>query len=467
MKITFLGANRQVTGSRYCLETDRARVLIDCGMFQERPYLDRNWATCPVPASDFDAVVLTHAHIDHCGLLPRFVKDGFHNSIYCTRPTADLVEILLKDAARIQVEDAKYKAKRHRKEGRQGKHPPVPLYDEQDAEATLPALQGVTYNQPCQVAPGMSVTFHEAGHILGSSSLELNVDDGTGSTKRIVFSGDVGQWNKPIIRDPVPAVNTDYLVMESTYGDSLHEDHGDIGTQLADVINSTIRDGGNVIIPTFAVERAQELMYYIGQLAHDDRIPDVPIFLDSPMAVDVTETFYKHRDAFDEATWNAIGSGKAPLRFPGLRLVRSTEDSKRINEFDQPCVIMSTAGMCNAGRIKHHLRHNIVREECAVVFVGYQGVGTLGREIKEGSREVRIHGRSYRVRARIASIYGFSGHGDRDDLLRWSGQLDPAPKHVFLTHGEEPVALALADTLRNKRNWNVSVPHYLESFTLE
>jgi metallo-beta-lactamase family protein len=459
VKIHFLGANRQVSGSRYGLENDRTRILIDCGMFQERAFQSRNWEDGPVTAATVQAVVLTHAHIDHCGLLPRLVKQGFSGPIFATTPTVDLADIMLRDAAKIQLEDVKYKQKRHAREGRVGRHAYTPLYDENDVLKTLALFQGVSYHQAVDVADGISVTFHDAGHILGSASLEVLVPAEHGSLRRIVFSGDIGQWGKPLIRDPTVFAEADYVVIESTYGDRLHPDQGDIETQLQTVINQTAVRGGKVIIPTFALERAQELMYFLGRLAHTDRIPDIPVFLDSPMACDVTEVFQRHRQSYDTETWELIGAGLPPLDFPGLSLCRTTAESKRINRVAGPAIIMSTSGMCTAGRIKHHLRNHIDDPQATILFVGYQGVGTLGRYILDKAEQVRIHGRHYPVRAQVAEIFGFSGHADRAALLRWADAFTATPRQVFVTHGEEHQALSLAARLR-ERNWQVSVPEY-------
>lgn len=464
MKLHFLGANRQVTGSRYCLEIDDKRVIIDCGMFQERAYQERNWTKSPINEDSVDAVILTHAHIDHCGLLPRFVSDGFAGPIYTTRASADLVEIMLKDAARIQEEDVKYKQKRHKREGRKSAHPYEPLFTEQHATTAIGLVAPVPYASTTEVVDGVYVTFHDAGHILGSASVELIFGDGD-RARRLIFSGDIGQWGKPIIRDPSLFEEADYVVMESTYGDRMHKEGGDISDQLEQLINVTANAGGKVVIPTFAVERAQELMYYIGGLVHKDRIPDIPIFLDSPMAIDVTDIFRQHRDAYDTETWELITAGVPPLRFPGLQFVRKTEDSKRINGVSGPAIIMSTSGMCTAGRIKHHLRANIRDPNSTVLFVGYQGRGTLGRAIVEGKPEVRIHGRQYQVKARVAQIYGFSGHADRGALLKWVDGFKKPPRHVYLTHGDEESARQLAEAIR-ARGWDVSVPAYLDVVAL-
>ncbi len=461
MKLHFLGANRQVTGSRYCLETADSKIMIDCGMFQEREFLSRNWEPNSITPSDCDAMLLTHAHLDHCGLIPKLVANGFNAPIYCTRPTVDLAEVIMRDSAKIQMEDAAYKRKRHKREGRQGKHPENPLYNEGDVIKTLPMLSGVPYETLWRVTDSVSVVFHDAGHILGSAMLEVVVAE-NGSTQRIIFSGDIGQWNKPLIRDPSLFESADHVVMESTYGDRDHEDGGDIETQLCDVINQAIGRSGNVVIPTFAVERAQELLYYIGRLVHDDRIPDVKVFLDSPMAVDVTNIFRKYRECFDQEAWELIGSKQSPLQFPGLHMARTASQSKEINNERDPCIIMATSGMCTGGRIKHHLRRNISRPESTILFVGYQAYGTLGRMISDGKPEVRIHGRNCEVKAQVASIYGFSGHADRKALMRWIGNFKEEPKNIFLTHGEEDAALSLAKTIREAKGWTASVPEFQE-----
>jgi len=465
-RLHFLGANRQVTGSKYCLETERAKVLIDCGMFQEREFQDRNWEPLAIRPAELDAVVVTHAHIDHIGLLPRLVRDGFRGPIYATRATVDLAEIMLQDAARIQVEDAEYKRRRHRREGREGPRPVVPLYTEEDADEVLPLLRPVHYHTDAELPGDIVVQFHDAGHILGSAMLSFTyLCDG--HKRKIVFSGDIGQHGKPLIRDPEMLDHADFVVMESTYGNRLHEDRGDIQSQLGEVIKRTVSRGGNVLIPTFAVERAQELTYFIGCLVRDGTIPEVPVFLDSPMAVDVTETFRQHRDSYDDESWALIEAGQPPLTFPGLTLSRTVQQSKAIVHIDQPAVIMATSGMCTAGRIKHHLRRDIGNPENTIVFVGYQGRGTLGRRILDSEPTVRIHGAQYHVRAEVAQIHGFSGHADRGGLIRWIDNFETPPREIFLTHGEEDVALEFADLLRQRSGHEVTVPAYQQVVRLD
>jgi metallo-beta-lactamase family protein len=465
VRLQFLGANRQVTGSRYLLEAGGVKLLVDCGMFQEREHLDRNWEPSPVPPRQLDAVVLTHAHVDHCGLVPRLVREGFRGRVYATSASADLVELVLRDSAEIQEEDAAYKQKRHRREGRQGKHPEIPLYTVKDVERALPHLEKAAYGEPVELGDGVRATFHDAGHILGSANVEIRVAGG-GGPRRILFSGDLGQWGKPILRDPTLFTQADYVIMESTYGDRDHDAREDVETQLGAIVRETIEAGGNVVVPTFAVERAQEMMYHLGRLTEADAIPPVPIYLDSPMAVEATAIFERHRECYDDETWELIRSGRQPLRFPGMKLCSSVEDSKAINYRHQPSIIMAPSGMCNAGRIKHHLVHNVTRPECTILFTGYQVRGTLGRQILEGNPEVRILGRTFPVRARIAEIHGFSGHADRSALLRWLGALRSPPRRLFLTHGEPEASDALAEHVRTAMGWEVSVPEYQDEVEL-
>ena len=459
MKLTFLGANRQVTGSRYCLEANGSRIMIDCGLVQERRFQSRNWERCAIDPDSFDALLLTHAHIDHIGLVPKFVKDGFDAPIFATHPTVALADVMLGDSAKIQAEDAAYKKRRHKKEGRKARHPEVPLYTVNEVDSTMPLMRGVDYGEPVRIAEGISATWHDAGHILGSAMIEILVTE-NGQRRSIVFSGDIGQPGKPLIHDPSFLEHADYVVMESTYGARDHQTNGDVEDQLETIIRSTIDRGGNVVIPVFAVERAQELMYHISRLVHADRIPDIPIFLDSPMASDVTDIFRKHRSWLDEETWELIRSNEPPLQFRGLRMTRSTDESIAINRIITPCIIMAPAGMCNAGRIKHHLRLNIGRDESTILFVGHQASGTLGRRILDGEKDVRIHGRTWRVFADVRSIDGLSAHADRSGLIDWLGHFKTPPRRLFLTHGEEDASLALARTIRDRLGWEATVPEY-------
>lgn len=466
MKLHFLGANRQVTGSRYCLEVAGRKILIDCGMFQERKFQSRNYDRSPIRAGEVEALLLTHVHIDHSGLIPKLVKEGFRGPIFATRPSIALADILLRDSAEIQLEDMAYKKRRHESEGRQGPHGYEPLYTEQNVDETLPLFRPVEYLAWTEIVPGIRARYHDAGHILGSAMIEVEATEGN-AIRRIVFSGDIGQWNKPLIHDPSLLEHADYLVMETTYGDRDHEHHGDLETQFERVVNETHARGGNVVIPTFAVERAQELMYFFSRLVHAQKIPPLPVFVDSPMAVDVTEIFRQFRDFLDAETYAMISAHTPPLRFPGLQLVRTANESKAINHVKQPCVIMASSGMCTGGRIKHHLRQNLSRPEATILFVGYQGEGTLGRQILEGAKSVRIHGQQFAVRARIAQIFGFSGHADRSALLRWLTNFKQAPRRTFFTHGEENVSLAFCEHVTKVIGWAATVPHYQDVVELQ
>ena len=465
MKLQFLGAARQVTGSQYYIEADGARLLVDCGMHQERAHLARNWDRSPLRLPDLDALLLTHAHVDHCGLAPKLVHEGFRGPIVTTSASADLLELVLRDSAEIQAEDAAFKKKRHRKEGRRGKYPVKPLYTMQDVDRTLQRIEAVPYDQPVRINDRVHVVFHDAGHILGSAIIELRVTD-NGQPRRIVFTGDLGQFNKPIVRDPAVFTEADYVVMESTYGDRDHEDHGSVESQLEQVIVDAVDAGGKVVIPIFAVERAQELIYHLNRLLHAQRIPGIPVFLDSPMAADVTEVFRRHRECFDAEAEEIVAAGEAILRFPSLRVVRDVRESKSINDLKGPAVVMSTSGMCTAGRIKHHLARHIGDPASTVLFVGYQSQGTLGRQILDGNREVRIHGGSRLVRARVRQIQGVSGHADRNGLLEWLNHFQQPPRQLFITHGEQQASLALAEEVRQRMGWNVSVPEYRETVAL-
>ncbi|MHB8898521.1 MAG: MBL fold metallo-hydrolase RNA specificity domain-containing protein [Thermoguttaceae bacterium] len=465
MRIQFLGANRQVTGSKHLLEVGGLRLLIDCGVYQEREFTDRNWEEFPVDLRSIDAILLTHAHNDHCGMLPRMVTQGFHAPVYATRATAQLTEIILEDSARIQEEDAEYKRKRHRKEGRRGKHPVVPLFGSADVRKALPLLQPVSYGREVPIGKEVRVTFHDAGHILGSSIVEVVCSE-NGDTRRLLFSGDLGQRGKPILRDPTVFTDADYVILESTYGNRTHNDAGDVEGRLAQVVCETLEAGGNVVVPVFAVERAQELIYHLGRLIGSGRIPKDDVILNSPMASEVTQVFHRHRECFDDEAWSMIQSGGSPLQFDGLQIVQNIEQSKAIHKRKRPAIIMATSGMCTAGRIKHHLRHNISRRESTILFVGYQAGGTLGRKILDGSREVRILGEVHRVEARIERIEGFSGHADRNGLLHWLDGLKQPPRHVFLVHGEEEGAVNLADTIGRQPGWEVTVPNYLDRMML-
>ncbi|MDP2952610.1 MAG: MBL fold metallo-hydrolase, partial [Chloroflexota bacterium] len=362
IKLTFLGAAQCVTGSRYLVEADRVRFLVDCGLYQERELRGRNWEPFPIPPRSLDAVLLTHAHLDHCGLLPKLVREGFRGPIYCTAATAEIAEITLLDSAEIQEEDAAFKRKRHKLEGRKGLYPEVPLYTVADAKASFPRLRPTRYGKAIEIGKGVEATFHDAGHVLGSSMIEVRARQ-KGAERTLLFSGDIGRWGKPILRDPTLFEEADYALVESTYGDRLLEPTANVADELAEVINSTAKQGGNIIIPSFALERSQEILYYLSRLLREGRIPHLMVFVDSPMAVSVTEVFEHYPDLCDEETRQLLRANKSPFDFPGLHLVKTAEESKAINHLKGTVIIMAGSGMCTGGRIKHHLVANISRPE--------------------------------------------------------------------------------------------------------
>ena len=465
MRIKFLGANQQVTGSCYLLETETTRVLVDCGLYQEREYLARNWDPFPIPPETIDMLLLTHVHLDHCGLIPKLVREGFSGPILLTPPSKALLPIVLLDSARIHEEDANYKKKRHKREGRKGPYPEIPLYTVEDAERALPLVREVPYQKRIPLQDQWEVCFHDAGHILGSAIVEVIIRE-KGRQETVLFSGDLGQWNRPLMKDPAFFDHGDYIVLETTYGDRDHDDPEDVDRLLSEVINDTVKRGGNVVIPTFAIERAQELLYHLGRLSRQDRIPYMMAFLDSPMAMDVTEVFVQYQEDLDKDVLKLLHSGKDPFGFLGLRMTRTAVESKTINSIKGSTIIMAGSGMCTGGRIKHHLIHNISRPESTILFVGYQARGTLGRQILDGAPEVRIHGNNYPVRAKVEQIQGFSAHAGRQELFAWLDAFQSPPARLFLTHGEKESSQSLFDLIRRKKKWKIAIPKYLDDFEL-
>ena len=465
IQLSFFGAARNVTGSKYLVAANGTRLLVDCGMYQERKLKPRNWERFPFDPTSIDAVLMTHAHLDHCGLLPKLVREGFNGSIVCTSATADIAKIVLMDSARIQEEDVKYKRKRHEREGRGSPYPYEPLYTVAEAEAACTMFSVVKYGEATALGDGVTCTWQDAGHILGSAMLHLAVEQ-NGEARRIVFSGDVGRCNTPILRDPSNIGEADYVVIESTYGNRHHKPNDRIPETLAKLIAETHGAGGNIVVPSFSVERAQELLYHLHELLREKRIPALPVYLDSPMAARVTDVFREHPELFDEETKEMLRRGEHPCDFARLHVCRTVDESKAIQKAKGSAVIIAGSGMCTGGRIKHHLKANISRPESAVLFVGYQASGTLGRIILQGVDNVRIHGRKFPVAARVAKINGFSAHADMDELLEWlSGLADP-PRHVFVTHGEPEAATGFGDTIRSEKGWQTSVPSYRDSAEL-
>jgi len=465
MKIRFLGATHQVTGSSYFLDVGGVKILVDCGLFQERDYSYRNWNSFPVPPDQIHYLLLTHVHLDHSGLIPKLVKEGFAGDILLTPASKEMFPIVILDAARMQEEDAAFKKKRHDKEGRRGPYPEIPLYTVKDAEKCFPLLKDVPYEEYLSLNDRVKVCFHDAGHILGSAMIEITIQDEKGP-RNIVFSGDIGQWNNPLLNSPSVFDRADYVVMESTYGNRNHDSPQYIDEKICKIVNDTVEVGGNIIIPTFAIERAQELLYHFNRLARAERIPYVMTFLDSPMAVEITKVFEQCKKYLDKETLDLFKDGQDPFDFPGLKLVESVEASKAINLIKGSTIIMAGSGMITGGRIKHHLVREITRPESTLLFVGYQAVGTLGRQILDGVSPVRIHGQFYPVRMKIEKIDGFSAHAGMDDLMRWLNNFKSPPKHVFLTHGEEESILSLENYLQSKAGWEVSAPTYMEEYDL-
>jgi metallo-beta-lactamase family protein len=466
IKLTFLGAAQNVTGSQYLVQSNDTSFLVDCGLYQERELTWRNWSPFLFPPERLGAVLLTHAHLDHCGLLPRLVREGFNQAIYCTGATSEITHIMLLDSGKIQEEDADFKKRRHQKESRKGPYPEIPLYTQGDAEAVSPLFSPVKYGQAVKIGDGVEATFYDAGHVLGSSMVRLKIEQ-NGEARTILFSGDIGRRNKPILNDPTFFKEADYVIVESTYGDRLLERLEDAANRLAEAINTTAKRGGNIVIPSFALERSQELLYYLNESRLEGRIPHIKVFVDSPMAVSVTEVFEHYPELFDADMKELLRQRKSPFDFPGLNLVRTVDDSKAINHMDGSAIIIAGSGMCTGGRIKHHLVNNISREESTILFVGYQAAGTLGRQIVSGAKRVRILGQYYPVRAGIAQLNGFSAHADRDGLLRWLSSLRKPPRRVFVTHGELDASQNLAGLIRSSHGWETIVPSYQDQVFLD
>ncbi len=467
MKLSFFGAAHSVTGSCHCVEVMGKKILIDCGLQQGRDEQDN--AHLDFAAPYIDHVIVTHAHIDHSGRLPLLVKQGYTGPIYATRLTRELLSIMLRDSAHIQESDAEWK---NQKGKRAGRDKVEPIYTMADAEATIRQLQCHEYDEEVEICEGVRLRFFDAGHLLGSASVELHLRE-DGVERVVVFSGDIGNVDQAVIRDPVRPRHADYVVMESTYGDRNHEmspEEADYTHRLADIISDTFSRGGNVIIPAFAVGRTQELLYAMREMKEQNLVPEHPNFtvvVDSPLAREATKIFSGDlRGYLDQEARALVSAGEELFRFHGLVITASSEESRELNEDKQPKVIISASGMCDAGRIRHHLKHNLWRPDSAIVFVGYQGVGTLGRHLLDGAETVKLFGEQIAVKAQIHNFKGLSSHAGRDHLLRWVENIEVKPKQVFVVHGDDEVTEIFAETLR-QRGFGAHAPLHQEVFDLK
>lgn len=456
MKITFIGATHEVTGSCYYLEAAGKKFLVDCGMEQGPDYYENQ--EIPVKGSDLDFVLLTHAHMDHSGNLPAIYAKGFQGPVYATQATCHLCDIMLRDSAHIQMFEAEW---RNRKGRRQGKPEFVPAYTMEDAMGVLKNFVPCPYEKTVTPAEGIRVRFVDAGHLLGSASIEVIINE-DGKEKKIVFSGDIGNLNQPLIKDPVYLHDADYVVMESTYGDRSHGDRPDYVELLSEVIQRTFDRGGSVVIPSFAVGRTQEMLYFIRQIKEEGRVhghDNFKVYVDSPLANEATTIFNEHiYDCFDEEAMALVNKGINPLMFPGLKTSITSDDSKAIN-FDEDCkVIISASGMCDAGRIKHHLKHNLWNPNNTILFVGYQAIGTLGRSLLEGATEVKLFGETVYVGAEICQMPGISGHADVNGLMTWIKSFNQKPAKVFVTHGDDEVTEIFARRLEEELGLDAMAP---------
>lgn len=459
MHVEFLGGVRTVTGSATLLERGSLRWLVDCGMFQGGKKLEeRNRDVQSYRVKDLSFILLTHAHIDHSGLIPKVVKEGFRGKVVCTKATLDLCEVMLRDSGHIHEMETEWQ---NRKNERSCKKEATPLYSVEDAERSLEYFQTVGYDEVCSLGEGLKVRFQDAGHILGSAIIEVWVEDG-GREKKLVFSGDLGSSGQPIVRDPSWIEEGDVVWLESTYGNRRHKSKEETVEELLKIIQEAIRHQAKVVIPAFAVERTQEVIYTIGQLIREGSIPSIPVYIDSPLAISATEIFKKNSDCFDQETRDLLSGGDNPFELAEIIYTRTAEESKAINEDSRSGIIIAASGMCDSGRIKHHLKHHLWRETSHIVFIGYQGEGTMGRRIVDGAKRVRLFGEEIAVKARIHTLGGFSAHADQKGLLEWLSHVNNPQLQVFVNHGEEKVSVELSQIIRQQFHVKTVVPEWRE-----
>lgn len=459
MRLEFIGAAHEVTGSCHYLEVGDMHILVDCGMEQGVNVFEN--APLPVAESMIDYVFLTHAHVDHSGMLPALYSKGFRGHIYTTEATADLCSIMLRDCAHIQMQEAEWKNRKAKRSS--GIEPHVPVYTMEDAEGTIALLVPCPYDKEIRICDEIKIRFTDVGHLLGSASIEVWAKE-NGISRKFVFSGDIGNMDQPLLRDPQFTGEADYVIIESTYGDRIHSDERpDYVTELAKILQETFDKGGNVVIPSFAVGRTQEMLYFLRIIKEQKLVKnhaDFPVYVDSPLAVEATGIFTRNdKSCFDEEALELVNRGINPISFKGLRLSITSDESKAINFDETPKVILSASGMCDAGRVRHHLKHNLWRTECTILFVGYQSVGTPGRALVEGAKEMKLFGETVDVRARILTLAGMSGHADKNGLIRWIQGFEKKPDRVFIVHGEDRVTMSFADCLHDMYGFETCAPY--------
>ena len=474
MKITFLGATKTVTGSNYLVEAAGKKFLVDCGMWQGKAELEEeNFENFEFNPQEIDFMILTHAHIDHSGRIPKLYNEGFKNKIYAHKATCDLCALMLPDSGHIQEMEIEWK---NRKRMRKGEEPRDPLYTAEDAAKCLQIFEPVQYDEIIDITENIKIRFNDAGHMLGSSIIELWAEE-DGKTTKVVFTGDLGNNDIPLLNSPTMIEDTDYLIMESTYGSRLHMRNDDKAEMFLNIVAETLDKQGTVVIPSFAVGRTQEILYEINKLKDikkDDefkrkykKLMEAPVYVDSPLAISATEVFKENMDLFDEETQAEISKGDNPLEFPGLKFTMSTDESKALNEDTTPSIIISASGMCDVGRIKHHLKHNLWNPNSTILFVGYQAPGTLGYNIVNGAKNVKIFGEEIAVNARVEYIEGYSGHADQEGLMNFIYSFIKKPKHIFLTHGEEESQDVLEKKIIDEANIPVTIPSFGETYDLD